>query len=234
MTSTFGKSAFDFFSNLRPAFKLPKGIEFLLPYEDKYTCNLTKSFYKKYFNDKRKRIFIIGINPGRFGAGLTGIAFTDPVCLEENCGINNKLDKRAELSSIFIYQMIQNMGGPGEFYKNFLLTSVCPIGFVKYGKNINYYDDKGLLTASEGFIKDTILQQVKFGAVREVAFCLGEGKNLDYLNILNSKLKLFDQIIGLPHPRYIMQYKRKKLGYYHKQYLDILTSVLNNQRAHLT
>lgn len=226
--STFGKSASDFFTNLSPAIKLPNEIQFLLPYQDAYVCKLTKEFYKKYFNDKKKRIFILGINPGRFGAGLTGIAFTDPVNLEKHCDIKNTLDKKSELSSKFIYDMILNMGGAEKFFKNFFLTSVCPIGFVKAGKNINYYDNKHLLSASSEFIRNSMMQQVKFGAVKEIAFCLGEGKNLDYLNKLNSELKLFRGIIGLPHPRYIMQYKRKKLAQYQKKYFDELTGALKN------
>jgi len=33
-------------------------------------------FYKKYYNDNNPRFLILGINPGRFGAGVTGIPFT--------------------------------------------------------------------------------------------------------------------------------------------------------------
>jgi hypothetical protein len=40
--------------------------------------------------------------------------------------------------------VINAYGGPAVFYKRFFIGSVCPLGFVKNGKNINYYDDKEL------------------------------------------------------------------------------------------
>ena len=42
---------------------------------------------------------ILAINPGRLGAGVTNIAFTDPVHLERDCGIANDFPKREELSA---------------------------------------------------------------------------------------------------------------------------------------
>jgi hypothetical protein len=43
---------------------------------------ICSSFYQKYYADNKKRSLIIGINPGRFGAGVTGIPFTDPIRLK--------------------------------------------------------------------------------------------------------------------------------------------------------
>ncbi len=61
----------------------PRGVEVLNPYLDDEVMKLCKIFYDKYYNDDRGRVFIVGINPGRFGAGITGIPFTDPVVLEK-------------------------------------------------------------------------------------------------------------------------------------------------------
>jgi len=57
---------------------------------------LVEQFFLQFFNDKYPRSFIFGINSGRFGAGITGISFTDPGNLEEKCGIKNDLDKKHE------------------------------------------------------------------------------------------------------------------------------------------
>lgn len=85
----------------------------------------------------RGRVPILGINPGRFGSGLTGVTFTDPVALADECGISNHLPRKRELSSIYIYEMIRHMGGPAEFYQQFFLSAVCPLGFTRKGVNLN-------------------------------------------------------------------------------------------------
>jgi hypothetical protein len=70
----------------------------LYPYRDPAVMAATTAFYEKFFDDARKRVFIIGINPGRFGAGTTGVPFTDPVSLER-VGITNPFPNRRELSA---------------------------------------------------------------------------------------------------------------------------------------
>ena len=103
--------------------------------------NVVKAFLQKYFNDVRKRKLILGINPGRFGAGITGVNFTAAKQLTDECGIEHPFSNGSELSAEFIYAMIKAYGGPEKFYNKFFIGSVCPLGFVKAGKNINYYDD---------------------------------------------------------------------------------------------
>jgi hypothetical protein len=223
---TFGKKALDFFTNLHPKFPLPDAIDFLLPYKEPEAISIANAFFNKFYNDNHSRIFIIGINPGRFGAGVTGISFTDPIRLEKECGIENDFQKKPELSSVFIYEMIHAMGGVKSFYGNFFLTAVCPVGFIKGNKNLNYYDDKMLLDSSNRFIQKTLTDQLDFGAVRQTAICLGEGKNYSFLLKMNEKLRLFEEIIPLAHPRFIMQYRRKKMNEYINLYVEKLTTAL--------
>jgi len=70
----------------------------MYPYKDEEVKRVTGVFFKKYYNDRKHRTLILGINPGRFGAGVTGLTFTDPIRLEAECGIPNKFDKKQELS----------------------------------------------------------------------------------------------------------------------------------------
>ena len=166
-------------------------------------------FYNKYFSDVNERRLILGINPGRFGAGVTGIPFTDPKILESECGINNPFPKKHELSAIFVYELIEAYGGKEIFYKDYFISSVCPLGFIKEGININYYDDKNLYKAVEKKIVSKMWDQLDIGMKRDVAFSLGKGTNYKFLKKLNEDHQFFDKVIPLPHPRWIMQYRRK-------------------------
>lgn len=203
--------------------KLPKGVSWLLPLQEfPESVQLTEQFLEKYYNDDSTRTLIVGINPGRHGAGITNVAFTDPFHLETECGIDSSFPKRKELSAIFVYQIINAYGGPELFYQKYFINSVVPFGFVKDGINYNYYDDKKLQTVMEPFIKFHFEELLKLGINKEVCYCLGTGKNFKYLNKLNEKEKYFDRVVPLEHPRYIMQYKRKKLEEYVDKYLGAL------------
>lgn len=220
--NTFSGQIMKFYRSLDPQFPLPDQVELLNPFTDKMTQQLADQFYQKYFNDTQPRQFLFGINPGRLGGGVTGIPFTDPVRLMQNCGIEHQLPLKQELSSDFIYRMIDKAGGPQKFYSRCFLTAVCPLGFTFNGKNLNYYDSAELFAAARPFIISTIKKQVKAGCYTETAWCLGEGTNLKYLTLINDELKIFKNIIALPHPRWIMQYQRKSLDRYIELYLEKL------------
>lgn len=216
---TFADRVLIFYRNLRIEDRLPRGVDVLNPYQNEKTLELCSVFYKKYYNDEKERSVIIGINPGRFGAGLTGIPFTDPQKLENVCGIKNDFPKKAELSADFIYTMIAAVGGPEKFYSRYFFSSVSPLGFTQDGKNLNYYDTPELQKSLERFIISSLYQVLDLGIDRDIAFCLGEGSNFKYLSKLNEKEKMFREIIPLAHPRFIMQYKRKYVKDYVKDYL---------------
>ncbi len=127
---TFAQKAYDFYLNIELP-SVPSDIVAMNPYHNDETKKYSKIFLDKYFSDQQKRIFVFGINPGRFGAGLTGVTFTDPVAL-----------------------------------------------------SYNFYDDAVLL---------------------------------------NEKEKFFGKIYSLEHPRFIMQYKRKKIEDYIQKYKEVFS-----------
>lgn len=217
-----GDQILEFLRQLKLDVPLPRGIQVMNPYQDPATFPLCHQFYRKYYSDRNTRILIIGINPGRFGGGLTGIPFTDPIRLQTICEIQNDLPKKSELSSEFIYRMMNELGGEQEFYKRFYFTSVSPLGFTEKGKNLNYYDNPNLARRLKPFMIKCLQTQLAWGMNRDVAFCLGEGDNFKFLSTLNNEHRFFEKIIPLAHPRFIMQYRRKKLTEYIRHYQEKL------------
>lgn len=211
-----------FYENLNPPQELPGGVELLFPQRDAPVMEIVRNFFSRFYSDNEPRRLIFGINPGRFGAGTTGINFTAPKQLKEFCGIDHSFKLQTELSAEFIYEMIGAYGGPEKFYGNYFISSISPLGFVKSGINMNYYDDKNLLKAIGPFITDSIQKQISFGFETDKCFCIGGDKNLKFFSKINDEHGFFREIIPLPHPRFIMQYRRKQKQQYIDQYLQAL------------
>lgn len=224
---TFGAAVLDYHFGLKPAITLPAGVEWIFPFSDQSTRQSMSQFYRRYFDDHGSRTYLFGINPGRFGAGITGVPFTDPVRLEEKCGIDHPFRKRAELSSIFIYDCIDAMGRSKAFFKSFYITSMSPLGLIREGKNYNYYDDRQTEERVTPFIVRNITTQVRFGCRTEFAFSIGQGKNYAYFKKLNDEYRWFEHVIPLPHPRWVMQYRLKKKEQYITEYVEKLSLALS-------
>lgn len=210
-----------FYQAVQPPNGLPRDVGILNPFQSAF--ELTTAFYEKYYNDSNQRIILFGINPGRFGGGLTGIPFTDPHKLQINCGIQNNLDKREELSSKFIYEMIEAYGGPKKFYAKYYISAVSPFGYIKDSKNLNYYDIKNWKDLFWDYAIQMIEKQFTIPINRKIAYSIGQGQNLKFLNQLNKERQLFDQILPLPHPRWVLQYRLKRKAEFIQQYIDLLS-----------
>ncbi len=219
---TFSDRVLNYYQKLTVNGALPDGIKVMNPYQEQVVMDICKIFYNKYYYDEKGRRLIIGINPGRYGAGITGIPFTDPVALRDHCGIDNPFQKRKELSSEFIYLLINKMGGPDHFYKHYFIGSVSSLGFIKDDKNFNYYDSNNFYRFIKPTLVSNLVDQIGLGITSRKCYCLGQGKNFEYLNMLNSEFKLFDSIIPLPHPRWVMQYRRKKINEFIDQIIEKL------------
>lgn len=229
--STFAEKIITFCRELDFPGQLPAGISVMNPFRDNMEAmTAVTKFYNKYFSDNNTRRLILGINPGRFGAGATGIPFTDTERLKEKCGIIIKGVKTRETSSVFIYEIIDEYGGTVMFYHDFFISAICPLGFTHKGANgrevnYNYYDSRELTATVYGFILESLRKQLEFGIERDVCFCLGTGRNFTFLSRLNEKMHYFRKVIPLEHPRFIMQYKSKRKKEYIKSYLDKLKSI---------
>lgn len=207
---------------------LPKDVRVMNPYrgDEPEVERLLKEYYQKYYSDTEKRGLILGINPGRLGAGQTGIPFTDTPALQDICGIHTNIETR-ETSSEFVYKVVQAYGGPHSFFKDWFIGAACPLGFLHYNDkgnwvNWNYYDEEPLFEAVKDFMIEQLRLQIELCGKPETAVVWGTGKNMKYLSKINKEAKLFKDLIPLEHPRYILQYKRKLVDEYILKFLTHL------------
>lgn len=220
-----------FNKNLKYNRKLPEGFEVLNPFFDNpETMLVMKEFYHKFYNDNNRRKFIIGINPSRKGAGVTGVPFTDTKRLKSECGIEMKSAYTHEISSVFMYDMIKAFGSVEKFYSEFYINSPFPLAIVKKTKNgdlnANYYDDKTLFEDVKPFMIESLKEHIALGLDTSEVFVLGK-KNADFLTKINNEESFFDKMTVLEHPRYIQQYKSKEKDLYIDKYLIAFHKIKN-------
>lgn len=96
-----------------------------------------QKFYNEYYSSGIPKIVLCGINPGKNGAGKTGIPFTDFRSASKLIDGINKND--FEKSASFFNEIVDYFGA-NEFYKKFYVTNISWLGYKKNGNNLNYYD----------------------------------------------------------------------------------------------
>ncbi|MCY4779204.1 SMUG2 DNA glycosylase family protein [Sphingobacterium sp. UT-1RO-CII-1] len=230
MHKNLAKEIIEFNKKLAYNGALPNGFRVLNPYlENPETWKVMQEFYYKYYNDSKQRRFIIGINPSRHGAGVTGVPFTDTKRLASACGIFMKSAHTHEISSVYMYDMIEAYGGPDLFYAQFYINSPFPLAITRemtHGKliNANYYDDKVLFEMVKPFMISSLKEHIKLGLNTSEVFILGK-KNALFLDRINKQERLFGKMTVLEHPRYIQQYKSKEKDLYIDKYLTALQPI---------
>lgn len=208
--------------------KLPEGFKIVNPFtgDQKETVKkITTLFYQKYYNDTRNRRLILGSSPARRGSAVTGVPFEDAKHLQGETGIfidNFYINKS---SSGFLYDVMREYGGCEKFYADFYMNFVCPLGIVRINSkgnevNCNYYENKKLQESLYDFIVNSIRSQMDFGIDIEVCYCIGSGENYKFLLNINKKYNLFNKIVPLEHPRFIMQYNSKHKDLFMKKYIS--------------
>ena len=231
MSKSFGDKVIDFNRNLHYSEKLPPGYQVINPFlENPETMEVTQQFYRKFYNDSNDRKFIVGINPSRHGAGVTGVPFTDTKRLESVCGIKIHSASTHEVSSVFMYEMIDQFGGARSFYEQFYINSPFPLAIVRQAKggkwlNANYYDDPLLFEAVKEYMIEALKEHISLGVDTSEVYVLGV-KNAQFIRKLNKEAKLFGSLKVREHPRYIQQYKFKEKQIYIDKYILTLNRLL--------
>lgn len=230
MEKTFADHVIDFNCHLHYGGKLPDDFQVMNPYMDNpETMVVMQQFYHKYYDDYAQRKFIVGINPSRHGAGVTGVPFTDTKRLESVCGIKMRSAHTHEISSVFIYDMIEAYGGAASFYRDFYINSPFPLAIIRRAKdgkwlNANYYDDPKLFEMVKDFMISSLRKHISLGLDTSEVFVLGK-KNADFIQKINRKEKLFEKLTILEHPRFIQQYKSREKQFYIEKYLRAFKNI---------
>ena len=226
MNNTFCKRVLEYNQYLSKInIDLPKGYKLINPYSDKEQINeITNIFYNKYYNDNNPRRLIMGSSPARRGTAVTGIPFEDADHLQKITGISIDNFYINKSSSNFLYEVIEKYGTE-KFYSKFYMNFVFPLGIVKVNSdgrevNSNYYENKKLKNLLFDTILESLKKQIELGIDTSIVYCIGSGENYNYLLELNNRYHLFEKIIPLEHPRFIMQYNSKNKDFYIKKYLD--------------
>lgn len=224
---SIGQRIIAFNKGLQYTGSLPEGFAVLNPYlHNPETLEVMTAFYNRFYHDEAPRKFIIGINPSRHGAGVTGVPFTDTKHLESDCGIRMQSARTHEVSSVFVYDMIAQYGGVETFYKDYYINSPFPLAIVRRNAqgnwlNANYYDDSELFTLTREYMIETLKKHIALGLDTQKVYVLGK-KNATFLEKLNKEASLFEKMVVLEHPRYIEQYKSKEKQLYIDKFITLL------------
>ncbi len=230
MASNAGRVFADRLINVRCQVPIPQGFEILCPYTEHEVQRVVRCFYDRYLRVGPPRLALYGINPGRFGAGITGLAFTDPWALNHQLNIPTSLDGRREPSAVFISAVIDAYGGAQAFYDDVLLTAFSPLGFVRSGVNVNFYDDAALQRAIVPFVAEHVDAVREAGAPSATIVILGSGKLRQFVERHLAPTRRFNHVVALDHPRYIMQYRRATMDRYVEQYVDTIRQHVGRMR----
>ena len=155
-------------------------------------ASITK-FNNDFYGEKLPKTVLCGINPGKNGAGKTGLPFLDFTSLSKLMNNVNRQD--TERSAQFFYDIVQELGAK-DFYKTFYVTNISWIGYIKGNKNLNYYD---LPLTVKKFVYDMFIYEMDMVSPTTIISLSGAVKD--------TVKELFDDSsvetnLQLPHPNY--------------------------------
>ncbi len=169
-------------------------------------------FNRRFYAAGEPKTVLCGINPGRLGAGKTGIPFTDFGSLSKL--IPNVERKDMERSAQFFHEVVDYFGAKN-FYRSFYVTNVSWLGYAKGAKNLNFNElplpaknaAMTMFTYDMNRINPTTVISMGSVVKEAVQSVLGASVRTD---------------IALPHPNYCAFPKNKEKC--KRQYIEVLES----------
>jgi hypothetical protein len=233
VSRSFGRFVETFLTTLSIDGVLPEGVEVLFPYSSDEVRRVVHEMCIRYYASTGPRIGVLGINPGRFGAGLTGLAFTDPWAVEHDLGIPTTVTGRREMSAEFISMVIEAYGGPTMFYDDVFMSALSPLGFIRNEANINFYDDRELERTMTPQIITWMRKIFDAGVRKDTTILLGSGKLRTFMEKNVREQVGVSEVIYLDHPRYIMQYRRSQVSDYVRLYVETIRTCASQPKNRL-
>ena len=179
------------------------------------SMHISKCFFEKYCSNGSPSVVLCGINPGRLGAGKTGVPFLDFASLSRM--LSNIERRDTERSAKFFYEVIKHFGAK-KFYSTFHVTNISSVGFELAGKNVNY--DK-LPERAMKYIHDAFKKEIE--AVQPIAII--SLSSLVHATVKELSLEsTIDISTCLPHPNYCAfpkQHDRCK-----ERYVEVLSKYI--------
>ena len=170
------------------------------------------AFSERYYGNSVPRIMICGINPGRLGAGKTGIPFLDFGSLSQLIPSMERLD--SENSAGFFFQVVKSFGAES-FFKAFHVTNFSSVGYLKGGVNFNYHD---LPQAALETVERNFLEEVRVVKPTHVV-SLGKEVHQSMRKLLPAGI---DCSLRLPHPSWIATYRSNDMDHWVLRYREAL------------
>lgn len=84
-----------------------------------------EAFWSRYYGNELPREVICGLNPGRLGAGLTGVPFTDFQTLSRWLP---GIDRRDSEPSAQFFAKVAEAVGVEAFFRRFYVTNISAVG----------------------------------------------------------------------------------------------------------
>lgn len=205
----------EFYTNYPKSDVFDPSLQLHNPFDAPSRRVLIEEFYLKFYNDGNPRVHLLGINPSRLTTTSTGVHYTDGYALQEICGIENEFTKSRELTSEFFYEVVQSYEDAGAFFGRIFAWAALPIAITQDNTYVNYYETK------DEMIKELVSKNVEW--LQNVPrtgrlVVLGIGQNKKYIENMAGYPFGYNEVSFLPHPRWIMQYNRNKLGLYIEAY----------------
>ncbi len=150
-------------------------------------------FNKKFYGGNPPKTVLCGINPGKNGAGKTGVPFIDFTSLSK---IMDGVDRNdTERSAQFFYDVVKEIG-VSNFYNSFYVTNISWVGYIKDNKNLNYYD---LPLTAKQFVYDMFKCEMELLSPDTIISLSGAVKETIAELFINDDINIDAQ---LPHPNY--------------------------------
>ena len=132
---TTAQKILEFYDSLKNVgINLPEKHRLINPFtgaNQQQIAQIIHRFYHRYYHDDKRRFMILGSSPARRGTALTGLPFEDVKHLQKDTGISIDAFGANKRSSSFLCEVMEEYGGRQNFYKQFYMSFVCPLGIEK-------------------------------------------------------------------------------------------------------